>query len=128
VPVAVEDRSERPNVSLHRASEPIRTPRSTWNVAFTDVVHCHLGFRGLGAFKKAREHFEVIDPLEAAIAEIRYWAILGAAKHALIRFMGEEGEPVPTNYSRHARRTGLPRSNTRPRTDSSPSSSSGLAV
>jgi hypothetical protein len=79
-----------------------RAAQATANVAFTDVLHCHLGFRGLGAFKKAHEHFEAIDPLEAAIAEMRYWAILRAAKHALVRFMGDEGEPVPSNYSRHA--------------------------
>jgi hypothetical protein len=73
-------------------------------VAFTTIFHTHLGYK---KFKEGRDDLETYDPDEAAIADVRTCCVLSTCLIVIDRYMGEDGEPVPTRFNRHASAHGL---------------------
>jgi hypothetical protein len=80
-------------VGHHAAAQALAT------TIFTTILHVHLGHK---RFKSAQEEFAKRDPMQATIVAFKIVAIYRAAIRAIETYFGDESEPIPTTFNRHA--------------------------
>ncbi len=74
--------------------------QSLASAVFTTVMHVHLGLK---KFPAARNEFEKHgDPMDVELMVFKLAAIYKAASRAIDAYWGEDAEPIPTNFNRHA--------------------------
>lgn len=76
----------------------LRASQALSTVVFTTLFHRHVD----GRFTSARESLEPLYPREATLANMRLYCILRAVLVAIDTYTGNDDEPVPTRFNRHA--------------------------
>jgi hypothetical protein len=85
-------------VGAYRAGFP-GPAQSHAAAVFTTTMHVHLELKN---FRAAREEFEMRDPMDVELMLFKLAAIYKTAARAIATYWGDDQEPIPTSFNRHA--------------------------